>query len=84
MANEFYTPQAVANLGIALISDDMVLANTVNRDYEADFGGGRGHTVNVRIPAALTARTRSLSESEAITVDDISEDYTTVNLSTHA
>lgn len=84
MANTFYTPEAVARLAIALVTDDMVLASTVNRDFEADFGGGKGDTVNVRVPAVLTGRTRGLAATDAITVDSITESSVPVALTEHA
>lgn len=83
MANTIYTADAVARLGVALVAKDLVLGATVNRDYEADFGGGRGDTVNVRVPAALSARTRDLDATAAITIDDVTESSQPVTLTNH-
>lgn len=81
MANTFVDPSKVARTGIALVRDDLVLAQTVNSDYAAEFGGGKGSTVDVRVPATLTARTRALGATSAITLDDLTESTVPVSLS---
>jgi hypothetical protein len=43
----------LAAIASALIAKDLVVAGSVNRDFEADFAGKRGASVNVRIPASL-------------------------------
>lgn len=77
MANSFNTQltQAgkIASTALGLLMPDMVLARTVNRDFEADFVGGVGNVVNVRRPATLAARTRAYGATGAITIDDITE-----------
>lgn len=80
MANTFYTPEQVAAVGVQLVTADMVLAATVGRTFEADFGGGKGTTVNVRIPASLTARQRNIGATTAITTDNISESVIPVTI----
>lgn len=80
MAHTFVNPSQVVSTAIALVRDDLVLAGTVNRDYEADYGNGRGSSVNVRVPATLKARTRALGATAAITVDNVTESTVSVSL----
>lgn len=80
MANDFYTAENLAALGLELIGGDLNLAQTVNRSYESNFGGGKGSAVNIRKPATLKARTRTLGSTAAITTDDVSEDVVSVSL----
>jgi hypothetical protein len=80
VANTFVDPTSVVRLGLALVVQDLVLAATMNRDYEADFGGGKGATVNVRVPAVLAARDRGLHDTGAITADEILEDTVPVSI----
>jgi hypothetical protein len=82
MANTFFTPQQVAATALSLLKDDMVFASTFNREYQQDFGAGKGATVNVRIPAALKARrVGGLVPGAAITADTLAETTTSVSLS---
>ena len=86
MANSLYTAPDVVALANALASKDLVLAQTVNRDYEANYGGGKGTSVNVRVPAVLKARTRDLTndagtgQASAFVVDTVTETTFTVAL----
>ena len=80
MANTFYTAEQVARVSLALVRGDLVLARTINRDYEADFGGGRGTVVNVRKPATLTARKRAIGATSAIVTDSLSESTVPVQM----
>lgn len=85
MANDFYTPEQVAALALALVTDDIAIAATFNRDYEDDFGGGRGHSVNVKVPTALKARNRDLDDvTNKIVLDSLTETVRPISLSTHA
>lgn len=80
-ANAFFTPQQVAAVALELLADDMVFASTFNRDYQANFGAGKGSVVNVRVPAALKARrVGSLTPAVAITLDNLTETTLPVSL----
>ena len=59
MANTWITRNsgAIANVTLAALAEDVVLGQTVHRDFDASFGGGSGDTVNIRVPATLAART---------------------------
>lgn len=82
MANTFVDPTQVVATALVLLRDDLALASTLNRDYEADFGGGKGATVNVRVPATLKARRRALDAGTPIVLDNITEDTVPVALTT--
>jgi hypothetical protein len=85
MANTFKTILAdnLSATASALVSKDMSLAGVVNRSWSADFAGKRGATVNVRIPAALTASSRALDASTALTISTLSETTQPVSLTTN-
>jgi hypothetical protein len=82
-----FTAAQAAQVAVALASEDAFLSALVNRNYENDLlgGGGKGRTVNVRIPAALIARERGIDEIDAaIVMDTITESTVPVTLGTHA
>lgn len=76
MANTFITTEEagtkVASVALAALNRAVVLPNTVYRSAEADFSGGVGHTVTVKLPATLAARTLA-DRNQAITYDDVTE-----------
>lgn len=83
--NSPYTPEQIARVALSLVRGDLVLSRTVNRDYEAEFTGGVGFSVNVRKPATLTAREQELrgknvSYGSGITTDRFSETVVPVSL----
>lgn len=80
MANTFVNPVKVAAVALAILRDDVSLASTVNRDYEADFAAGTGATVNVRTPATLKARRRALDAGTAVVLDNVTESTQPVSI----
>jgi hypothetical protein len=87
MANDFYTAEQAAKVAVSLAVQDSYLGALVARDFEDDLlgGGGKGRTVNVRIPAALIARSRGIDETQAaIVLDSLSERTVPVTLGEHA
>lgn len=85
-ANTFYTPVQVAKTLVAMATEDSYLSALVNRDYEDDLlgGGGRGRTVNIRIPGALIARDRGIDDTAAqIVLDDLTETTVPLTLANH-
>jgi P22 coat protein - gene protein 5 len=78
-ANDFLTPQVIARTAIGALRMDLVLPRLVSRDAEADFQGGQGTVINVRLPATVTgggARTYTQTLRDAatpITLDRITE-----------
>lgn len=53
-----YTPETAATIAAKLFSADLGVAGLFSRDLEADFGGGSGSTVRVRVPGVVEASTR--------------------------
>lgn len=53
-ANDFLTPVRIARTAIGALEQDLVLPRLVNRTAEAEFRGGTGTVVNVRIPGTIT------------------------------
>ncbi|MDG4751704.1 P22 phage major capsid protein family protein [Micromonospora sp. WMMD718] len=85
MANAFLNADHIAALAVELVKKDLVLGNLVHRDYAAEFGGGRGETIRVRVPGALPARTRAGSDKTTALVDDeVTEQSIPVTLDTLA
>ena len=86
MANTFYTPEQVAKVAVALAVEDSYLSALVNRNFEDDLlgGGGKGRSVNIKIPATLIARDRDIDDkTSSIVMDEITESTTSVTLGTH-
>ena len=79
MANTFITPTVIAARGIATLYNTIVLAGLVWRDFDADFTGAQGDTVNVRKPAVLAS---SLFDQTArtTTYQDATESSVALNL----
>jgi hypothetical protein len=87
VANNFYQAPQVARVAVELAAEDAYLSALVNRNYQDDIlgGGGRGRTVNVRIPGALIARDRGIDDkTSAIVLDELTESTIPVTLGTHA
>ena len=76
MANQFITPQIVANEALALLKSQMVYKDLVYTDYSSEFVPGVGATVNVRVPASFSANDFSTS----ISTQDATETYVPVVL----
>jgi hypothetical protein len=85
VANTFKTEaDNLAAIASALVSKDILLAATVNRDYDREFAGVRGATVNVRIPAALASSTMALdATTRTLTASTIVETTQAVALTTN-
>lgn len=77
MANTFQSASKVqgkiASVAAEILIPDLVLARTINRDYENDFQGGVGNVVNVKSSAVLHAKSRNYGDATAITVDNLTE-----------
>ncbi|MFG3715798.1 P22 phage major capsid protein family protein [Micromonospora sp. NPDC047730] len=84
MPHDFVIPEQVLSTAIALVRDDLMLAATVNRDYEDAFGGGRGTVVNVRTPNTLKARRRKMTDDgQEIVTDTVTESTIPVTMTEH-
>jgi hypothetical protein len=68
--NVFLTPTVIAKMAIGGLYKDLVLPRLVNRSAEAEFTGGQGTVINVRMPATVTgggARTYDQTLRDAAT-----------------
>jgi len=80
MANTFITPTVVARRALATLYNTIVLAQLVYRDYDQDFTGKQGDTVNVRKPATFDAKV--FSRSSGIDLQEATESSIPVQLDT--
>ena len=75
-SNTLITPQMVARAALARLRNNLVYVGLMHRDYSSDFANRVGDTVNVRVPATLTAAKFTTS----ITTQDTTESYVAVKL----
>lgn len=75
-SNTLITPTIVANEALAILRNNCVYKDLVNVDYSEEFANQIGDTVNVRVPATLTA----YDFSSTITTQDTTESYVAVAL----
>lgn len=80
MPNTFLTPSIIARRALAVLSEQVVAARLVARDFDADFRGAVGDTITIRKPATFTANV--FDRAAGITVQNATEDNTTVTLDT--
>lgn len=55
MAHTLITPTVVAKRALAYLYNTTVLAGLVSRDFDSEFAGKQGDTINVRTPATFVA-----------------------------
>ncbi|KQX07191.1 MULTISPECIES: P22 phage major capsid protein family protein [unclassified Leifsonia] len=85
MPNTILTADEIATIGAALVGSDLGLAKLFSSDVAADFGGGTGETIRVRIPGAVPSRERAANDTTtALAVDTITEQSVPVTLDTLA
>lgn len=85
MPNAFLTPDKIARVTAALVSQDLGLAALVHRDLDAEFNSGSSDTVKVRVPGAVPSRTRGIYDvSTPLSTDAINEQSIDVKLTEHA
>lgn len=75
-SNTLITPTIVAQEALNILVNNTVMKDLVNTDYSAEFVNQIGDTVNVRVPATLTAS----DFSGDITTQDTTESYVAVKL----
>ena len=75
MANTFLTPQVIANEALAILRNQLVLADLVHQDYSSEFVKV-GDTITVRKPAELVAK----AFSGSIATQDLTEQGVAVKL----
>ncbi len=82
MANTFIKATKVVRTALGVLERETVLPNLVWRDAAGDFAGAYNDTVSIRVPAYVTARTRTLRAGTPITVDELTETKVDVTLDT--
>lgn len=82
MANTFIKATKVVRTALGVLERETVLPNLVWRDAGGDFAGAYGDTISLRVPAYVTARTRTLRAGTPITVDELTETKVDVTLDT--
>lgn len=75
-SNTLITPTTVARMALARLVNNVKYPALVHRDYSGDFNNHVGDTVNVRVPASLTA----YKFTSSITTQDTTESYVAVKL----
>lgn len=78
MANNFLTPDIIAQAALATLYETTVMAQLVHRDYEPEFVPKRGGKVTVRKPAVFEAE--EFDQANGINVQDAAEDGVLVEL----
>jgi hypothetical protein len=87
MSNTFnqYTAQQVAEVAAALTKGTFRLASLVAKYGDSSFKEGRGDTVYLNVPGALTAHSRALDDvTNSIVMDSLAEAQEPVKLDVHA
>ncbi len=82
MANTFIKATKVVSTALGVLERETVLPQLVWRDAGGDFAGTYGDTISIRVPAYLTARTRTLRGGTPLTIDDEAETKVDVTLDT--
>lgn len=86
MPNDFYTAEQAAQVSVSLAGKDAYLSALVNRNFLDNVfqGGGKGRTVNVRVPSALIARSRGIDDvTTALVLDELAEKTFGITLGEH-
>lgn len=84
MPNEFLKPEVIVSQGLGLLRRELILPRLVQRLGLADFRGAKDDTVNVRVPARLTAREYEWrTRNNPIVFDTIVEESIPVVLDKH-
>lgn len=84
MPNAFLNPEVIAAVALERLRRELVLPRLVRRMGLADFRGAKDDTVNVRVPAILTAREYEFrTRTSPIIVDELEELSIPVTLDKH-
>lgn len=82
MANSFIKPERVVGALIGALRREIVLPSLVWVDPVGDFKGAKNDTVDIKIPAYTSARTRTLRSGTTRTRDTLNEGKVSVTLDT--
>lgn len=84
MANAFLKPEVILATALEMLRREIILPRLVTRYGLADFRGAKDDTVNVRVPAFLTAREYEWrTRSAEIVLDELEELSIPVTLDKH-
>lgn len=84
MANAFLTAPNTATVAAEIVGADLGIASTLYLDLAAEFNPGGGLTVNVRVPGALSVRSKPITDKTTpIVLDEIAENKIPVTLTDH-
>lgn len=84
MPNTFLKSETISRTALGLLRRELILPRLVTRLGIEDFRGAKNDTVNVRVPARLTAREYEWrTRTNPITLDNITETSVPVALSEH-
>jgi hypothetical protein len=85
VANTFKNPEVIAAQALGLLQREIVLPKLFSKFTETDFEGAKDYTVNVRVPASVAARKRTIAtdSSMSITTDELTEAVVPVVLTDH-
>ena len=82
MAVSVLKANRIVEAGLALLQRETVLPNLVWRDAAGDFAGALNDTISIRVPAYMTARSRTLRAGTTRVRDDLTERKVDVTLTT--
>lgn len=83
MPNTYIKAAQIVQAAALLLQREIVLPRLVWTQPDANFKGALNDTVTLRVPAVLTARTRTLRASSALVADTLTETSVPVVLDTH-
>jgi len=80
MANTFITPSIIANEALDNLYEQLTVSRLVWRDFDNDFNGKVGDTINIRTPNVFAVN--EFTRPGGITVQDVTETSQTLALDT--
>lgn len=84
MANAFLKAEQLVNQGLGMLQNELILGRLVKRYGKADFAGAKNDTINVKVPAVLSAREYEWrTRNNPIQYDDLEEFSVPVTLDSH-
>lgn len=75
MANSIITPTVIAKEALMQLENNLVMARKVHREYQSEFRGGQGASVQVRKPVKFLA-----VDGATMSEQDVIESYTNVTV----
>jgi len=82
--NTLLTAEKIARTAAAIAGQDLGLGALVHRDLAAEFGGGSGATVKVRVPGAVKTNTRTPYSMDTLVTSAVVEQSIDVTLTEEA